>query len=625
MHQISITRKRGPPLDIAMDELDTSSDDEAGPSVRALKRARLLVEPEPADDYSPRVPGFVWTPLQERAKAAVADRKSFALFMDVGLGKTLVALWKILHTFGRLRAIGRSPWALVVSSKTVQTTWTRQVAQWYPDLAFVALRSSARERAGSISRALGLIRLGVPVVVSITYSQLSSNITEPFTGVRAPAIAIVDESSMRHLHAKKVARFDEIREPGTEFLMLTATPYQNGAKDLLSLVLLMDGPAFRELLPDSLRDVAPDKIVRACMRAIDAEPEGRVSCAIFDFLHGSCFVADGGVRPWGVDRFAIVVNDADECMDTKAILRRSSEITKEVKRLRGVIKNRKLLLRRYPYAEVYEYDLHVARAAVIAIDSERKALDERLRSSRETRFSTPVRTALERFLNVERVAGGRFVLFAHHLQTRADIIEYLESLVLTGSALVRNSGRPRLVVGKVVAEQGTAARAAVIAQFQGETEPESGPRPDVLVVGIQLMKEGVTLTAASQVLIVPETFNPVDAIQAEGRINRPGQLADRIAVYYLISTVGNTGRVFTITTIKQWLCRLVMDALARGNRKRFVRGMKATGLRCVRRIVGNGLASLVELDESASAKILARRVLPPSMVDATPGTTLERL
>jgi hypothetical protein len=88
-----------------------------------------------------------------------------------------------------------------------------------------------------------------------------------------------------------------------------------------------------------------------------------------------------------------------------------------------------------------------------------------------------------------------------------------------------------------------------------------GERLDVMVVGIGVLSTGVTLTAANDTVMIPETFNPTQWIQAEGRTNRPGQTADSVNVYYLASRQGDTGRLFKIIRLKWGLAVEAVRAL----------------------------------------------------------------
>ena len=70
--------------------------------------------------YSPR-------PYQKLAQHWLLDRPKAALFMDVGLGKSVVALNHVAYT----RAVDEvNRWLVVAPLRVCQTTWPQELEKW---------------------------------------------------------------------------------------------------------------------------------------------------------------------------------------------------------------------------------------------------------------------------------------------------------------------------------------------------------------------------------------------------------------------------------------------------------------------------------------------------------------
>eukprot|EP01052_Picozoa_sp_SAG31_P008544 SAG31_NODE_434_length_15737_cov_10.315450_4_plen_989_part_00 len=103
------------------------------------------------------------------------------------------------------------------------------------------------------------------------------------------------------------------------------------------------------------------------------------------------------------------------------------------------------------------------------------------------------------------------VVFTHHLETHATIVELLKR-------------EEAWQVFEVTGSMDTCRRHAAIREFQWRGKAETGPK--VLVVTIRVGAVGMTLSAASRVYLFEPAFNPAAEAQAAGRIHRLGQTRD---------------------------------------------------------------------------------------------------
>ena len=95
-------------------------------------------------------------------------------------------------------------------------------------------------------------------------------------------------------------------------------------------------------------------------------------------------------------------------------------------------------------------------------------------------------------------------------------------------------------------------RQAAVNQFQND------PSTRVFIGNIQAAGVGLTLTAASTMVIAELPYRPADLTQAIARINRIGQTATAM-VYYMIAAGTKEIRVCEILQSKQEVISAVLD------------------------------------------------------------------
>lgn len=536
------------------------------------------------DGGDPQVAGFRWQPAQRAAMAALAGQPNFVLMLAVGLGKTLVAVREMLLTPG---------WSLVVSSKTVQGAWVRQLAEWYPNAPFVAVRSTKAHRKADLARAAAMIGAGVNVIVSVTYPHLSTGGTAVLEGLPPPGMVVVDENSLRNLSTKKVAALWRLRAPTSRFLMLTATPYQNSAADLISLSLLMGARSFGY---DGSEVTAGDPQGRINTLAKNMCPI--VANQIYDYLADKILIIRATDNPWAVTRRVISDTGAD-ALDMPTIRAEAMEVLAEIDYLSRCLSGTsgsKWNRERWKFRK----SLLIAR---------KKRMDAMLVNKETERFSEPLRCCLNAFLDTHHDATRPLLIFANYHTTRNAVARYLQE---RGFA-----------VSQFTADLSASERRDAIRRFQAD-DAQDGPR--VLVVGIKVLREGVTLTRAFQTVFIPETFNPMDYVQAEGRTNRQGQATD-VEIYYLVSRLGDTARVFKTIRLKFALAEMAMRALEHRELPAFSHALTLAANPDIRAVAKGGIEGLVAAENlPPAARKLVDRYVPRAVMDENfPGLAVSPL
>jgi hypothetical protein len=246
------------------------------------------------------------------------SQQTFVLMLAVGLGKTLVAVREMLLTPG---------WSLVVSSKTVQAAWIRQMDEWYPERPFVAVRSQRQFRTKDVERAVQMISDGIEVIVSVTYPQLSRGGVADLERVAHPGMVVVDENSLRNLSTKKVVALNRLKGSASRFLMLTATPYQNSSADLVSLGLLMGCQSFGHCKYAITAGAAQSQI-----ETLVKHMDRFLAHQIYKFFVDKILIVRAAAQPWKVTRRAIC-STGEEQLDIPVIRTEAEALLNRIREL----------------------------------------------------------------------------------------------------------------------------------------------------------------------------------------------------------------------------------------------------------------------------------------------------
>jgi SNF2 family DNA or RNA helicase len=174
---------------------------------------------------------FIPHEYQKRMIDRICDQERVGLFLDMGLGKTVITLTAVKELLDDF-AISR---VLVIAPKRVaEDTWTREASKWdhLQGLRVSPVLGSQRQRIQALSRKADIYVIGRDNVQWLVtrYGKLW-----PFDMV------VIDElSSFKNPQAK---RFRELRKvmPMVERVVgLTGTPSPNGLMDLWAEIYLLD-------------------------------------------------------------------------------------------------------------------------------------------------------------------------------------------------------------------------------------------------------------------------------------------------------------------------------------------------------------------------------------------------
>lgn len=451
-------------------------------------------------------------PHQVAAAHAIAARGRLLLCDTMGLGKTASAILGA----NMLRGVQR---VLVLCPASLRINWAREVAMWQvlglPVMQVEEWMAEPVERAWVICNYDKLIGKGGAAVAATNWD-----------------LVICDEAHrLKNPTAKRtMVALGSAKEPGLVrearyAVALTGTPVVNDPEELYTLISAIDPERWTwgRYSQDYLGYVGNKKPKKRPSPSVLASLPHRLSLSTMmrrvsapgvklPFkTHSYTFVSEPRKAQEGVSADVVREMDAQEAtqarIDVQAIVdgARACDIQAPALRVSFAVQQRLAQLRK--------------EAALRKVD-----------------------VALDRIR--ERVAEvGKLVVFSHHRDVADRIREGCE-----GGGL-----GVRVIIGGVSLR----ARQQAVDDFQ--TDPDV----EVIICGLEAAGEGITLTAASQVLRVETDWRPGVNDQAEARIARMGQNADTVQIEVIVAQDGIDGRLLRANARKSALARLSIDTLTK--------------------------------------------------------------
>lgn len=171
-------------------------------------------------------------PYQDYCYNQLLAKPALGLFLDMGLGKTIITLSAISELkYGRF-AVKK---VLVIAPKKVaEATWQREAAKWdnVKFLRFSAVLGSEPKRIRA---------LNTPADIYIINRENVVWLVDFYKNAWPFDMVVIDEfSSFKNHSAKRFKALAAIRSHITRIVGLTGTPSPNGLEDLWSQVFLLD-------------------------------------------------------------------------------------------------------------------------------------------------------------------------------------------------------------------------------------------------------------------------------------------------------------------------------------------------------------------------------------------------
>lgn len=166
--------------------------------------------------------------LHDYQRAAVEflrGRGRAALFLDMGLGKTAIALSALQPQ--------HLPVLVTAPKRVAENVWAEEAALWRPDLSIAVAKGDPKQRARALDSGADIVVLGRDVLEDATarerIGRWNTFIIDELSGFKS-------RTSARWRHAKKIIL------GGTDYVWgLTGTPAPSTLLDLWPQVFLLDG------------------------------------------------------------------------------------------------------------------------------------------------------------------------------------------------------------------------------------------------------------------------------------------------------------------------------------------------------------------------------------------------
>ena len=173
---------------------------------------------------------------QERATQFIIDNRYSALFLDMGLGKTvatLTAIQKLKYDYVEIDK------TLVIAPKSVaRNTWTGESHKWdhLRSLGISVVMGTPRQREKALDEEADIYvinRDNLPWLVAYCEASIGR---WPFDSVVAD-----ESSSFKNPQSRRFKALRKVRSQIRRMVLLTGTPSPNGLMDLWSQIYLLDG------------------------------------------------------------------------------------------------------------------------------------------------------------------------------------------------------------------------------------------------------------------------------------------------------------------------------------------------------------------------------------------------
>lgn len=450
---------------------------------------------------------------QEEALTKLKKRKTYALFMEQGTGKTLTM---ITH-MGKLVEKGKADRFLIFAPTAVLDTWELELGKFAPgkyDILNFQGKKDNRAKAFAEFNKPG----DKPKVLIVNYEKADRELK---TLIKFKAnVLICDESQKVKNHTSKTSKriFTLSKNIPRRYLM-TGTPISKGYEDIFSQFKIMKP----ELLGTNWRAFEDRFIIKG----------GYMNKEIKGYKHKKKLQKVINANSFRVKK--------SECLKLPPVT--EQEVKCELSAKARKIYNQ---LDKEMYAEVEAIGIDMSAAKKLL-----KSHGEKVGRSdsivnilhRASQYSSTYEVALEMALTknnkLQQVCGGflknedqELFVDSSKINALVDLVEtsskpivifcnFRAELTLITSTLKKNKLRVTELSGK------TKNKGKVVQDFQEG-------KFDIIVVQIAAGSAGITLTRSSTMIFYSWNYRYIDYAQAKARIDRIGQI-NPVNIYYLVT------------------------------------------------------------------------------------------
>lgn len=169
-------------------------------------------------------------PYQEFACKQILEKPACALFLDMGLGKTLTTLTAIDELINDRFEVARV--LIIAPLRVAETTWPDEIRKWGFNLTFSAVIGSQEQRKAALA-----VDADIYTINRENVEWLCRTCREHW---HFDMVVIDESSSFKNPQAKRFKALRRVRPAISRLVELTGTPTPNGLMDLWSQLYLLD-------------------------------------------------------------------------------------------------------------------------------------------------------------------------------------------------------------------------------------------------------------------------------------------------------------------------------------------------------------------------------------------------
>lgn len=170
---------------------------------------------------------------QEYAQNAIIEKPNIGLFLDMGLGKTVITLTALYDLKFNRWAVNKI--LIIAPKKVAEDTWQVEAQKWQhlQDFRVIGVLGSATQRENA---------LATPADIYVINRENTQWLVQ-YYGRNWPFDTVVldESSSFKNHQAKRFRALRTVRPRINRLIELTGTPNPHGLMDLWSQVFLLDG------------------------------------------------------------------------------------------------------------------------------------------------------------------------------------------------------------------------------------------------------------------------------------------------------------------------------------------------------------------------------------------------
>lgn len=428
---------------------------------------------------------------------------------DMGLGKTPQGIAIARHY--------QNDWPLVViAPASLLLNWKKEILQWLPDIKEEDIRVIKNGKQKPSKKI---------TIASYDYTIKQEQAIKDYLGVKG--VLLIDEAhNMKNPEAKRTESLMRICHVVKRLAIITGTPFLSRPKEAWSLLNSID--PFQEEWADQQefeKKYCEGKVIKMGKRHVyQANGAARVE-EFHDLIRDKVMVrrlkTDGGVLDQLPDKIRVTQYLEIDDADREGVDQVTNDITYRV-------------LKHY---RSYSNNLRELKKVFLAESTAEGAEDDMFRAYKMTGMAK-VGNICDWVSQKLDDSDAKFIIFGHHKDFLNGISETLESKKIKYMRIDGSTSKEK--------------------RFHNTEAFQNDPEIRVAVLSIQAASVGLTLTAASEVVMGEFPWTPALAQQAECRAHRNGQ-KELVTCYYMVANNTIDGYLWNMLSRKSVTASVMLD------------------------------------------------------------------